>query len=195
MPFGMSVMYNIDPAPAAEPVSGNDRHQDYLKIEMEDVLVSSRQTSAADASGAGSSAGEFPYIVSFQDTESRVDTGTHEAGHWMDTNTPAAAGNGHAGEFPWQLSLRSSGAHIDERESNLTYSGESGGLNESFSEHDTQMIWAATRSADTQSNPPSWGLDGIDQRASDNAPAGRLYVGTDAGVFGDGDHASAWLVM
>jgi hypothetical protein len=66
MPFGMSVMYKIDAAPAA-------------------------------------------------------DGGMHEFGHWMDTNTPSAAGaNANIANFPHQLSLRASGSH----------SSDSGGLND-----------------------------------------------------------------
>jgi hypothetical protein len=76
MPFQVSVMYNIDPAPAA-------------------------------------------------------DGGLHELAHWMDTNVPSAAGaNANIANFPHQLSLRASRSHSSEHESNLTYSGESGGLND-----------------------------------------------------------------
>jgi len=67
-------------------------------------------------------------------------------------------------------------AEHPERESNLVYSGESGGMNESASQtgHFTQMVWADTHSSSGQLNPP-WGLDRIDQRASDDG-TGKVSV-------------------
>jgi hypothetical protein len=92
MPFGMSVMYRIDPAPAAD--GGLHEFGHWM------------DTNVPSAAGANANIANFPHQLSLRASGS--DSSEHESG-LIYSGESGGLNDAAAGEFPWQVSLRHTG--------------------------------------------------------------------------------------